>query len=507
MAGGWTWAAGVPAAWREALASAFDPAALVPASAAPRRHVAGRAYGVLPMRPAMPFDVFVKVVEHRSLGGRLRRALGRDGAAREFDRAVRLYAMGVPVARPLALVRDAPAGGVRRSFYLMEQLAGAVPLAEALRSAAGGTAGGADRRGRLLGAAAGCLVDLAAKGVCHGDPRPDNLFVPADGPADAGAVRILDVRHVAFGVPPAEALRRMLVLMGGFLAADGAERETLAALVAAASDRAASCGQALAGFRTEGLLDEARGQGAALAAREVRKGRRPVCPSGDAGAAPGTAAAADLDHFAGRYATSGDAADYRTRRFGRSRHGRKVDAAERRAVADLLGRLGVRGPVLDVPCGTGRFLPAFAAAGCEVVEADVSEEMLTLSRQSAREVEAACRHVAVDARRLPMPAGRFDLVFSMRLLHRVRERAERVAVLAELARVSRRWVLFSFYNRRSARGLRDRLRGRYPGETRSAVRAEAEEAGLRVERFLPMEGRFGRQTLVLCSVRSDAEGE
>jgi len=482
--------------------AAFDPAALVPAAAAPSRDVAGRGYGLLPMQPATPFDVFVKVFEHRSLAGRVRHALGRDGAACEFDRAVRLHAMGVPVAWPLALVRDASAGGGRRSFYLMEHLAGAVPLAEALRRAAGDV----DRRSRLLAAAAGCLMDLAAQGVCHGDPRPDNLFVPADGPADAASVRIIDVRHVAFCVPSAEAIRRMLVLLGGFLVRDGAEPDALEALLAAASDWAAASSGPLAGFRAEGFLEEAREQGAALAAREVCKGRWPACPSRDPGASPRIAArAADLDRFAGRYATAGDAENYRARRFGRSRHGRTVDAAERQAVADLLGRLGVRGPVLDVPCGTGRFLPTFTAAGCEVVEADVSEEMLALSRQAAREAGAACGHVACDARRLPMPAGRFDLVFSMRLLHRVRERAERVAVLRELARVSRRWVLFSFYNRRSGRGLRDRLRGRYAGETRSGIRGEAKEAGLAVEQFLPLEGRFGRQTLVLCSVRSGAE--
>ncbi|MBL7141194.1 MAG: methyltransferase domain-containing protein [Planctomycetes bacterium] len=504
MAGRWTWAPGVPPAWRTALEAAFDPAALAPAPAVPRRHVAGRDYGVLPMQPAMPFDVFVKVFAHRSLAGRFRHALGREGVAREFDRAVRLHAMGVAVARPLALVRDASACEGRRSFYLMEHLAGAVPLAEVLRDA--DAAGDASLRRRLLDAAAGCLADLAAKGVCHRDPRPDNLFVPPDGPADAGAVRIIDVRHVAFGVPPAEALRRMLVLLGGFLVRDGAGPEVLEALAAAASAQAAARGGPLAGFRPEGICDEARGQGSALLAREVRKGRRPACPSRDSGASPRIAArAADLDRFAGRYANSGDAENYRARRFGRSQHGRQVDAAERRLVADLLGRLGVRGPVLDVPCGTGRFLPAFAAAGCEVVEADVSAEMLALSRQAAREAGAVCRHVAVDARQLPMAAGRFELVFSMRLLHRVRERAERVVVLRELARVSRRWVLFSFYNRRSARGLRDRLRGRYPGETRSAIRSEADEAGLRVERFLPLERPFGRQTLVLCSVRAKEE--
>ncbi|MBE3069392.1 MAG: hypothetical protein IMZ66_04060, partial [Planctomycetes bacterium] len=44
-----------------------------------------------------------------------------------------------------------------------------------------------------------------------------------------------------------------------------------------------------------------------------------------------------------------------------------------------------------------------------------------------------------------------------------------------------------------------RLRGRYGGETRRAIAAEAARAGLAVERFLPV-GPGARQTLVLCVV-------
>ena len=74
--------------------------------------------------------------------------------------------------------------------------------------------------------------------------------------------------------------------------------------------------QALAGAR--GLL-----------ARDVAKGAR----SQDA-----------LDAFARRYATAADAANYRDSRFARSRHGRKVDAAERRIIGDWLRGLALSGP-------------------------------------------------------------------------------------------------------------------------------------------------------------------
>jgi hypothetical protein len=108
--------------------------------------------------------------------------------------------------------------------------------------------------------------------------------------------------------------------------------------------------------------------------------------------------------------------------------------------------------------------------------------------------------VRADVRRLPFADGAFDLVFVMRLLHRVPQGEERLAVLREAARVSGRWVLFSFYDRMTPYGLLASLRGRYPGRTRRLVGREVRAAGMRVERF----GRvfpLARQTLVLCRIR------
>jgi SAM-dependent methyltransferase len=477
----WTWAPGLDPHGRAALARRFDPSALAPAAVPSHRHLAGRGYGVLAARPDLPFDVFVKTFACDSVGRWLRAVCGLSDAAREFAAAVRLHAMGVRVPRPLALARDAGFGPGRRCFLLMERLAEGRPLAEALREA---PAAGAEAVRPLLEAAARTLVTLAAAGVEHRDVRPSNCVVLPAGEAAAPPLALLDARHTAFGADPASALAAMTVTFGAFLVQNGAEPDAVQALVRAVGSEAAARGGAVAAVRTEGLAGEAHRHGADLLAREVRKGRRPP---------------ADLDRFAARYATAADAAGYRDCRFGRSRSGRRIDAAERRLVADLVARLGVRGTVLDVPCGTGRFIPVLASAGCPVLAGDVSAEMLAVARRAALEAGAACACVALDARRVPVPDGSVELAMAMRLLHRVREPAERVAVLRELGRASRRWVLFSFYNRRSLRGLRDRLRGRYGGETRAAIRRDLAEAGLTLERFLPV-GPLARQTLVLARV-------
>ena len=50
-----------------------------------------------------------------------------------------------------------------------------------------------------------------------------------------------------------------------------------------------------------------------------------------------------------------------------------------------------------------------------------------------------------------------DLVFTFRVLHHFPRREDRVQVLSELARVSRRWVLTSWFDGHSLPVIRDRL--------------------------------------------------
>ena len=512
MALKWHWADDVPAAWRQAIEIAFAPGALLPMPGSPGRRIAGRDYGLLKAPPPVRFDVFVKVFSHESLGDRVRQIAGRDDASQEFAAACRLHAMELPVPCPLALADE---GG--RTFYLMEHLAAAVPLSQALPAA--GAPGGSPFE-VIAGSVAGLVADLARHGVRHLDVSPENVLITQDAEGWT-RIHLVDARHAQFNADPAEAMEHMLATLAVFLLAGGTEDGTVEALVEVAARGAGAAGPGVE-IDTARVMDIARHTAPEMLRRDVLKGRR---------------AAEDLDGFARRYASSDDAANYRDRRFARSGHQRKVDAAERRIVEDLLKTLAIAGPILDVPCGAGRFLPIFAAGGREVVGVDASPDMLTLAREAGRVAwsvaavgddhvqsvpsegqETWSSHTAAsdhatpvtdvipclclvgDARELPFPDRRFDLAFSMRLLHRVTKPEERVAVLRELGRVSRGWVLFSFYNCRTYRGLRDRLRGRYAGETCGTIAAEVAAAGLQLERFIPV-GLLARQTLVLCRTK------
>ncbi|MCX5654921.1 MAG: methyltransferase domain-containing protein [Planctomycetota bacterium] len=475
----WRFAPDLEGPLRAALAQAFQPAErlrTVPGTTG--RESVGRAYGLLPEHPGVPVGVFVKVYRTSSLWGLFRS--GSRGALGEFINAIRLRELGLPVPRPLALVREQAAGGAWRTYLWMEYVPNARPLADLLRPGAAT----AEQRRTLANATARLFVDLASHNVLHRDVRPENILVTEDS-GHSPAVTLVDLRHTNFRDARVHgALKQMLATLGTFILLKDADPGWVKSMMEAAAeiDRRENLG--LVTEPLDDIFAQALAGARGLLARNFAKGRIDQ----DA-----------LDAFARRYATAADAANYRDSRFARSRHGRKVDAAERRIIGDWLRGLTLTGPVLDVPCGTGRLLPILAARAAQTVGADVAPEMIRLARQAAHEAGAACSFIAADARHLPVADDTFELVMAIRLLHRIPGRAERVEVLKELARASRKWILFSFYSRRTWRGLRDRLRGRYGGETRRDIAEEVAEAGMRVDRFVPV-GWMARQTLVFCTL-------
>lgn len=98
---------------------------------------------------------------------------------------------------------------------------------------------------------------------------------------------------------------------------------------------------------------------------------------------------------------------------------------------------------LDVGCGTGRALPALAAAvgpTGSVVGFDFTPDMLLAARKAGRDEFANL--VLADARRLPVATATADVIFAAGLVHHL---PDPVAGLTELARVTRpggRLVLF-----------------------------------------------------------------
>jgi SAM-dependent methyltransferase len=101
--------------------------------------------------------------------------------------------------------------------------------------------------------------------------------------------------------------------------------------------------------------------------------------------------------------------------------------------------------ILDVPCGTGRWIPAQTGRGYRYVGADVSPHMVREARQLTGPPAVSGLLVA-DLAHLPFPDESFDAVVLWRLLHHVPDSPTRKRLLAEAARVSRYKVILSFHH-------------------------------------------------------------
>lgn len=180
---------------------------------------------------------------------------------------------------------------------------------------------------------------------------------------------------------------------------------------------------------------------------------------------------ADEEHdVAAKWAGAGAGERYATQRF-RAGRARERDP---RIVDGILREHGVRGRVLDVPCGAGRLGGVLAQHARQLVGADVSRAMLEQARAADHLVL-----VCADAQNLPFADRSFDVVVCCRLLHHLRERAQLERVVAELARVSDRLIVASFWDSASLPAWRLKLglkRGEGPRGRSAIARGDLERA-------------------------------
>jgi ubiquinone/menaquinone biosynthesis C-methylase UbiE len=176
---------------------------------------------------------------------------------------------------------------------------------------------------------------------------------------------------------------------------------------------------------------------------------------------------ARIETYCQRYRNRGKAERY-TKRFERGGHKRQ-DQREQKAVREILGGLTDCRSVLDVPSGAGRFLKTLASEGRQVIEADVAFEMLEYAHGQAGRKGISAQFLQVDASRLPLADGSVDGVFCNRLLHHILETSQRAQFLREFYRVSRKYLVISFFDYRALGVVRralKRLKGAKPMDER-----------------------------------------
>jgi ubiquinone/menaquinone biosynthesis C-methylase UbiE len=156
------------------------------------------------------------------------------------------------------------------------------------------------------------------------------------------------------------------------------------------------------------------------------------------------------EEFCARFRTREQVERYRARYTSGRR--RRVHLKEEASLAQILAGLRPVETVLDMPCGTGRLAPLFAKIAERIILADASSVMLEVAREEHPHLQA--QYLLTRAERIELADGSVDIAFCHRLLHHIRDRALRARILGELARVSKQYVILSYF----PSGFRTRIR-------------------------------------------------
>jgi len=186
---------------------------------------------------------------------------------------------------------------------------------------------------------------------------------------------------------------------------------------------------------------------------------------------------------------------------------------EKRAVSKALDYLEDGSLILDLPCGTGRFATLLSAHRMQMVQADISWQMIQFaSRHKCTSTGGFRFFVRCEAEALPFREGAFEGVLCFRFIPHLPP-GLRLKVLRELARVSGEAVIvdyrFKYAFRYLSRWIRHRLglvRSLRPRLSLSQIRSELLQAGLSPVRWIPVAWLFSEKVVVLCRKEGGAPG-
>jgi SAM-dependent methyltransferase len=180
--------------------------------------------------------------------------------------------------------------------------------------------------------------------------------------------------------------------------------------------------------------------------------------------------------YRGRYRDDEPARDYNAA-YERWPTKRWSTAREGVLLGRLLERAGQATELLDLPCGGGRlsrFLDRHAAL---LIEADTARGQLEYARRH-RAYSRPPAWLGASALRIPLKTGAVDGAVCCRLSHHLPTVAERERLLGELLRVSRRFVIVTFFDYHSLKNLLRRARRPFNRKPPKAAMRVAEVAAI-----------------------------
>lgn len=159
---------------------------------------------------------------------------------------------------------------------------------------------------------------------------------------------------------------------------------------------------------------------------------------------------------------------------------------EYRLIDRHLRRVGHSRVILELPCGGGRMTPALSAATDFLIEADIAIGQIDYGRKTSR-VATPRVWMTASAFHIPLRDNSVDGTVCIRLAHHLPTEAEQERLFRELLRVSRRFVIVTYFDRHSLKNRTHRLRhpfSRRPPKltmTNARVAELARECGAHLE--------------------------
>lgn len=132
-------------------------------------------------------------------------------------------------------------------------------------------------------------------------------------------------------------------------------------------------------------------------------------------------------------------------------------AREFRILRRLLSSREHSGLLLDLPCGGGRLSPQIAPFTDLLVEADIAEGQVLYGKRTMRS-ETPQLWMTASAFHIPFKDASFDGVVCCRLCHHLPTAVERERLITELLRVSKGFVVMTFFDHHSIKNTLRRLR-------------------------------------------------
>jgi SAM-dependent methyltransferase len=143
--------------------------------------------------------------------------------------------------------------------------------------------------------------------------------------------------------------------------------------------------------------------------------------------------------------------------YQRKVHKRFGTRHEWRLIRRHLDKLGHSRVILELPCGGGRITPAFADRTDFVIEADIAIGQIRYARATST-LATPRAWLTASAFHIPLRDNSVDGTICIRLAHHLPTPAERERLFRELMRVSRRFVIVTFFDHHSLKNLTRRLR-------------------------------------------------